>query len=244
MSNLNLSITKKASYAIILFLCCFCPGVYSQGNNAVLQNIVAKLKTLSTDHIVEKAYLHFDKPYYAAGDTIYFKAYVTLGERHDLSKVSGILHVDLIGPKNSLASSLKLQLVDGVAWGDFALPDSLQKGNYRVRAYTRYMQNDPDYFFDKVIAIGSIINNNVTESSTAKAQNGKADLQFFPEGGELVTGLVSKVAFKAIGTNGLGINVKGVIVDNSNNEINKFSSTHLGMGTFYFEPQEGKSYKA
>ena len=47
-------------------------------------------------HVIEQAYLHFDKPYYAAGDTIYFKAYVTVGERHELSALSGVLHVDLV----------------------------------------------------------------------------------------------------------------------------------------------------
>jgi hypothetical protein len=234
---------KKVFPALLSLIICFNLSAYSQ-NDAVLQNIVSKLKLLSADHIIEKAYLHFDKPYYAAGDTMYFKAYVTLGERHDLSKASGILYVDLISPKNISVASIKIQLVDGVGWGDFALPDSWQEGNYRVRAYTKYMRNDPDYFFDQVIPIGSVSNNSVAENSTAMAQSVKADVQFFPEGGDLVTGLVSKVAFKAIGTNGLGINVKGLIVDNTNNEVSRFSSTHLGMGIFYFEPQEGKSYKA
>jgi hypothetical protein len=45
---------------------------------------------------------------------MYFKAYVTMGERHDLSKLSGILHVDLIGTDNKANQSIKLQLVDGV----------------------------------------------------------------------------------------------------------------------------------
>lgn len=234
----------KKILTLLVVLTCFNLSSYCQGNGTVLQNVVAKLKTLSGDHIVEKAYLHFDKPYYAAGDTMYFKAYVTLGERHDLSKSSGILYVDLISPQNNVISTIKPQLVDGLGWGDFALPNSLQKGNYRVRAYTKYMQNDPDFFFDQVIPIGSVNSNNVAENSTPMAQNGKADIQFFPEGGDLINNLVSKVAFKAIGTNGLGVNVKGVILDNTNKELGKFSSSHLGMGTFYIEPEEGKTYKA
>jgi len=237
------TIMKKVLYLFVL-LSCFSLRAYCQGNGAVLQNIVSKLKTLSTDHIIEKAYLHFDKPYYAAGDTMYFKAYVTLGERHDLSKVSGILYVELITPQNTIANSIKLQLIDGVGWGDFTLPNTLTKGNYRVRAYTRYMENDPEYFFDQIFPIGSINNSNVAESSASAPQNSKADIQFFPEGGDMITNLVSRIAFKAIGSNGLGINVKGVIFDNTNAVVSKFSSTHLGMGAFYFEPQEGKTYKA
>ena len=69
-------------------------------------------------------------------------------------------------------------------------------------------------------------------------------MQFFPEGGSLVTGIRSKVAFKATGINGLGINVSGKVVDNEGNEIVSFASANLGMGYFYLNPAAGKTYKA
>ena len=193
--------------------------------------------------MIEKAYLHFDKPYYATGDTMRFKAYVTLGEHYDLSKLSGILHVDLIGPGNLIVRSIKLQIVNGIGWGDFPLAFALNAGNYRVRAYTSYMQNAPEYFFDKTIAIGSAMNSSTVTNMSAD-KKGHSDLQFFPEGGELVSAMISKVAFKAIGPDGLGVNVKGVVIDNNNNQMVAFSSSHLGMGTFYLQPEEGKTYKA
>jgi len=70
------------------------------------------------------------------------------------------------------------------------------------------------------------------------------DIQFFPEGGGMVNDIRSKVAFKAIGTNGLGANVKGIIVDNENNEVAEFQSQHAGMGVFALTPQSGKTYTA
>ncbi len=235
---------KRIIYAVLLFVLCVKLDAYSQDDNSVIKNAVAGLKTLVGNHIIEKAYLHFDKPYYAAGDTIYFKAYVTLGEHQDLSKASGILYVDLINPNNAILNSIKLQLVNGVAWGDFSLSFSLPKGNYRVRAYTRYMQNDADYIFDQAIPIGSIMNSPAAGSVAANDQAAKADIQFFPEGGELVTAMISKVAFKAIGTNGLGVNAKGQILDNTDKQVGTFASSHLGMGTFYMVPMPGKTYKA
>ncbi len=60
----------------------------------------------------------------------------------------------------------------------------------------------------------------------------------------MITSLVSKVAFKAIGTNGMGLGAKGVIVDNTNAQVATFASNHLGMGSFYIQPVEGKTYKA
>ena len=229
---------KKVYYLLALFVLGLNSVALSQAT--VLQNIVGKLKTLSGDHVIEKAYLHFDKPYYATGDTMYFKAYVTLGENHSLSKTSGILHVDLINPSNVIIRTIKLPLNNGVAWGDFALPDTLQAGAYKVRAFTRYMQNAPEYFFNKFITIAA----NGSTAATAATQKAKADVQFFPEGGDMINYLVSKVAFKAIGTNGMGIGAKGVVIDNTNVQVATFASNSLGMGSFYIMPEDGKTYKA
>ena len=210
--------------------------------------LVNKLQTFYSTYAPEKAYLQFDKPYYAAGDTIYFKAYVTASEQHQLSEVSGVLHVDLINAENSINQSIKLRLDSGVCWGDFALPDSLPAGNYRVRAYTQWMRNlDEINFFNRSISIGSSIKNHATSNianQSRQALKNKPDIQFFPEGGSIITGIPTKVAFKAIGTNGLGIDVKGTIVDNKNEEICQFASTHLGMGYFFLDPADSNTYRA
>ncbi|MEP6610242.1 MAG: TonB-dependent receptor plug domain-containing protein, partial [Mucilaginibacter sp.] len=235
---------KKIFFTIALFVLvqtmAFC-----QGSSPVLENAVSKIKTTITDRIIEKAYLHFDRPYpyYVAGDVMYFKAYVTMGELHQPSTISGILHVDLIGKNDALLQTKAIQLTNGVGWGDFSIPDTLQKGSYRVRAYTNYMRNnDHAYFFDKNISVSSI--NNVDRVAAANKKAGQPVLQFFPEGGNMVTDVHTKVAFKAVGADGLGIDVKGVILDNANTEVVKIPSSHYGMGTFEFIPEEGKKYKA
>jgi len=218
--------------------------VYAIENTAGQDLILAKLDSFSARHIAEKAYLQFDKPYYAAGDTLYFKAYVTMNERHVPSQISGVLHVDLVNTKGKIDQSIKLKLADGVGWGDFALPDSLPKGNYRMRAWTEWMRNDSG-FFEKTIPVGSLQNAKVTESGKAYvAVSGKPDVQFFPEGGSLVAGVRSKIAFKAIGANGLGMGVSGEVLDNDNKQVVSFASVHLGMGSFEFMPGTGKSYHA
>ena len=231
-----------------MFLLCLANlSAYCQTDNDVQKNITTKLKTFSADRIAEKAYLHFDKPYYAAGDTIYFKAYVTMGERHELSRISGILHVDLINTNNKIDQSIKLQVANGVTHGDFALPDSLPKGNYRIRAYTQWMRNDGEGgYFDQIIPVGSAIDDKITKNGSKHltTANAKPDVQFFPESGELVAGIATKVAYKAIDANGLGVDVKGIIVDNADKELSSFASAHLGMGYFYLNPAEGQTYKA
>lgn len=70
------------------------------------------------------------------------------------------------------------------------------------------------------------------------------DLQFFPEGGNLVLGLESKVAFKAIGPDGLGRDIAGEILTDDDVVITSFSSTHKGMGTFKLTPESNQEYFA
>ena len=299
-----------------------------------ISKIAAQLEKWFTDHPQEKVYLQLDKPYYAIGDDIWFKAYITSGPNHELSGISGVLNVELIDDKDSVKQSIKLPVVSGLTWGDFMLVDSLKEGNYRLRAYTNWMRNAGDeYFFDKTISIVNSIKNNVftkadyayssqngqqkvssvinyvdlngvpyvntqvsyevqlnsktisrgkgqtddkgnlnvsftntdpsllksgriitnlklsdkttvTKSVLIKATSDKVDMQFFPEGGNLVMGNYSKIAFKAVAADGLGTSVKGVVTDDQNNEVANLSSRHLGMGAFYFKPESGKIYKA
>jgi hypothetical protein len=220
---------------------------YSQNNKLNFDSILNRLKIINTVHIPEKVYLHFDKPYYAAGDTIYFKAYLTQGEQHEPSRISGVLHAELINSVGKIDQSILLQVVDGIAWGDFALPDSLPAGNYLFRAWTKWMRNEAAAnFFERKITIGNTADKKAPKnnSSSPLSYASNADVQFMPEGGSLVNGLNSKIAFKAIGNTGLGMAIKGVVLNNDGKEVARFQSAHLGMGFFYLTPELGKTYSA
>ena len=64
-----------------------------------IAKIAGQLDKWLSDHPQEKVYLQLDKPYYAAGDEIWFKAYLVVGAKHRLSAVSGVLNVELIVAK-------------------------------------------------------------------------------------------------------------------------------------------------
>ncbi len=118
--------------------------------------LLKKLDEYTSKYPQEKVHLHMDKPYYAIGDDIWFKAYVTNSKTQGPSTISKILYVELINEKDSVKRQLKLPLMGGITWGDFKLTDSLGEGNYRIRAYTRYMRNfGTEFFFDKTIKIGN-----------------------------------------------------------------------------------------
>lgn len=220
--------------------------------DAVINEVTTKLNNYAANHSIEKVYLQFDKPYYAVKDTIYFKAYLTLGAQHKLSALSKVLYTELIGPDNQVVQSLKLPMTAGVAWGDFALDESMKGGNYRIRAYTNWMRNEgSNAFFDQSVTIaadaspGSIATKNQPgQAKGIKGRQTKVDVQFLPEGGNFVAGNYSKMAFKAVGPDGLGKEIKGTITDNDGAEVTTFASTHLGMGAFNIVPHAGVTYKA
>lgn len=300
-----------------------------------IEKLLASLQNWSETKPHEKVYLHTDKPYYVVGDTIWFKAYVTIGAKHQLSAMSGAIYVDLINEGDSLTQSLKLPLLAGMAKGSIVLSDNtLREGNYRLRAYTQWMRNSgPEYFYDRTFSIGNSVVNTVfakvdyiyskdggqtkikalikytdqqgnpyadkdvryelkegyksvavgsgktnaqgelsinipnskskntgspylltkitiaegetvPKSFPIKKASQQTDVQFFPEGGNLVNGILTKIGVKATGANGLGISVNGIIVDNENVEVCKLETPHLGMGYFSLKPEQGKTYQA
>ena len=109
--------------------------------------LLKKLEEFTKRYPTEKVHLHLDKPYYAAGDNIWFKAYVNDGRTEQPTAESNILYVELINESDSICNQLRLPMQNGVSWGDFKLVDTLLEGNYRIRAYTQLMRNGgPDFF--------------------------------------------------------------------------------------------------
>ena len=72
------------------------------------------------------------------------------------------------------------------------------------------------------------------------------DLQisFFPEGGALVEGVPSIIAFEAIDQWGRKRNIEGHITEGRDNEITTFKAFSRGRGTFSLRPEKGKRYYA
>ncbi len=70
------------------------------------------------------------------------------------------------------------------------------------------------------------------------------DLQFFPEGGKLVDGLVSKVAFKALDYKNESKAISGNIIDENDSVITSFKTNSLGMGIVSLKADSKKTYYA
>jgi len=208
--------------------------------DGLFQRIGKSLGTFYGTSLPEKAYLHLDRPFYASGETIWFKAYVVEADSHRPDTLSKVLYVDLLSARRGLVAQRTLRLKGGLTHGDLALPDTLPTGTYQLRAYTSWMRNaGAAFFFSRPLAIVS-----AAGKRAAAASSQRIEVSFFPEGGNLVEGLESEVGFKAVDERGHGVAVQGTIVDARNQVLASFSSRHLGMGSFRLLPAAGQQYRA
>ncbi|MDO8952788.1 MAG: hypothetical protein Q7U86_09200, partial [Draconibacterium sp.] len=201
------------------------------------QELIAEANLFSLQFPNEKIYLHLDRPSYWANDDIWFKAYLLNSPIPECN-----LYVELINSSGAVMDKKICWSQNGLAYGDFHLADTLSSGVYQIRAYTNWMRNfEDDWFFRKNIIIRNL-RDKFVETESAELRSKDIDLQFFPEGGALVANLENRVAFKAIDKNGKGISVEGEIFDDKENKITDFKSGFKGMGSFIFEPKEGRKY--
>ncbi len=203
------------------------------------QELFAKAQLYNSNYPLEKLYLHLDRPSYWAGEDVWFKSYLLNGVVPECN-----LYVELINSSGKIINKNLCWSQNGLAYGDFLLPDTLSSGVYQVRAYTDWMRNfGEEAFFRKNIVIWGFTRKEIKEEST-QLKSRDADLQFLPEGGTFIANLKNRVAFKAVDKNGKGIDVEGKIIDSKGNEIIDFKSQHNGMGSFVFIPEENKKYEA
>jgi len=353
---LHLIVKKKIRYKKLIspffFFGILSFSAYSQSQPAGIKSILASIDTFRNRIPAEKLYLHFDKPYYSTGDTIWFKAYLFDATFMTTSEKSGIVYLELANDTNKVLLRRMLPITSGLGRGNIVLnKDDIPEGSYSLRAYTNLMRNLGDErIFKKSFYIGGssdqswLVNSNSILSKEAGKENlrlglqfqtlnkqavglhemqvrvmegkkvllrdkvqtdidgkldvnfnipekadaknisivaedmakltthkitipipvnrpGNTDLQFMPEGGNLVSGIASRIGFKAIGEDGKAVEVSGKVYSNSKNsgssssgssnnsssgseEVAVFSTTHKGMGSFELLPKAGENYTA
>ncbi len=207
----------------------------------MMDSTVVRIRDYVTTTPTEKIYIRTNKEVFTAGETIWFSVFLVDGLQHSPGKVSQLVYAELIDDGDQVLQRRSLQVTDGISSGDFLLADTLEIGEYEVRAYTKYMRNfDEKFYCSRPIQLVNFSGERV--SYTAGDSN--IDLHFFPEGGELIASQLNLVAFKATDTWGKGVPIQGSIFDETGNEITTFSEEVFGMGKFLLRPHSGKQYLA
>ena len=191
--------------------------------------------------LTEKLYVHTDQAGYLTGETLWFSIYYVDGTYHKPLDLSRVTYVELLDKEGRSVLQTKVSLAAGGGNGSLFLPASLRSGTYRMRAYTNWMKNfSADYFFEKNL---TIVNPFTPLDPPQPKAIADYDIQFFPEGGNLVQGLAGTVAFKVADSTGHGIPVRGWLLGGQSDTLARFASHKFGMGNFSFTPSANTAYR-
>ena len=145
------------------------PKINNQTNSeAILDKIFANFDKQLDIFPQEKLYLHTDKPYYLAGEKIWFRAHVVDAATHLPEFSSHCVFVELFNAKDSAICRVKTSLENDSLNSQFStlnsqffsgyllIPEDAPEGDYLIRACTNLMRNlDEDYFFMKTVRIAN-----------------------------------------------------------------------------------------
>ncbi len=184
----------------------------------------------------ERIHVHFDKTIYNKEETIWFKIYIL--DDQGLTQLSKNVYIEWFDTEGKLLRQHVTPLFQSTAKGAFELPADYSGNVIRMKVYTRWILNDdPAFGFERDI----ILNNNEKIIKPKKEEN-TTRVNVFPEGGELVNGLNSLVAFKATDNFGKPVNIKGLLVNQLGKTLDTLRVKHDGMGSFRLTPKAGDSY--
>lgn len=242
-------ILKNKRFILTLIAITLILSVKAQSYSSNQIELVERLHFLAKNAPPELAYIQTNKDIYETGEDLWFKVYLLDAQYLIPSGLSRTLYLQLLNEDNKKVFwQEKYEIVNGFANGRVYLESTLPEGDYLLAAYT------PNSFFSDTTEFKAVRRIKVLTDITSRYKDGTGSLimivpnmnngiQFntFPEGGNLVSGIHSKVAFKAVNRNGEPVSIKGTLFEDTI-PVLEFKSSHAGMGSFGFNPDAGKKY--
>ena len=169
-----------------------------------------------------KKELEFDRRSYGPGDTVSasFTAVHAEGGSADGAKVKVVAKVD----DETVFQRRMTTNADGSVAIEFAIPDHVSIGDGQLSV---------------TVDAGSVVE---TKSKAIPIQVGKIAVDFYPEGGYLVSGLNNRVYFVARNMLGEPIDIRGEIMSRSGEVVATVETVRDGMGKFQFQPDPRQRY--
>lgn len=229
---------KRIQTLVFFFLLVSCLPSSAQ---PTIRQFVDAFNSFTQQRLTEKVFLHLDRNFYLAGETAWFKIYLVDGYCHQPVNSSAVVYLEFLDADNNAVFQEKIAVKDGFGNGSFTIPFSFTSGNYILRAYTQWMKNfSSEFYFHQAVTVVNVFRE--LDANPISEKN-KTDIQFFPEGGYLIDGIESKVAFRVVDGNGKGIHVKGTVVSSRGDTVARFVPLKFGIGNFTFTPNIQEHYR-
>lgn len=244
--QINADMTKKQ---LLFYVCCltsFCIKAQDVHQN-FLDSLSGKFISDIRKQGKPKAWLVSDKSIFKPGETIWFRGFLLNSVSHKVTSQSPYLFVDLVNEKDSVFASVLLDAASQQLSSKINLPATIPGGYYWLRAYTRLMaEADTNNAFVKAIYVTGArprVPGGVSNAKTS-SDNGDPVVQFYPEGGNIITGANSTVALLIKDPQGKPVATDGYIKDTRDSIVARFTSNTAGLGKFDVYASSFRRYKA
>lgn len=243
--NMSVKLVKTKKYLSRMSIIALLLWVFfasAQNSTTVTDPLVEQLQILPKSHISDLVYLQTSKTIYETEEDVWFKGYVLDAQHFYPSARSKTLFVQLIEDKTDLVVwEKKYEIENGFVDGHLFLKNELAEGIYTLSAYSAHSadSNAKEFYTAKKFEVQKILKRKTTVASIKK--DSIVLFTTYPEGGKLVSGIESTLAFKAVNSKGLPVEVLGTLFEN-NVPLIPFKSSHAGMGGFDFTPDVSKKY--
>ncbi len=193
----------------------------------------------------EKVYVQLDRDVYVAGGTIHYKAFVVDASTLRQVSKSRILYMELTGAGNGTPIRWRINLSGGNGSGSYVIPSDIREGLYSLKAYTNWLRNGkPEFLFSRSIVITKISDASpLSLPYSTLPETGESQVLFYPEGGQLVEGITSRVGFRLpLNTGGL-TEPRSLKVMDDTAVVMEIQAPPAGTGSFEITPGIRKLYK-
>lgn len=188
----------------------------------------------------EILFIHTDKNYYLAGESIKFKVFCLERLTNTPSSLSRVAYLEILDAENNAHSQAKIELINGSGFGELYLPTSINSANFVLRGYTRWMRNfGPQSYFHTILPI---INPFKKLGLSPLASKEEIEIRFYPESGVLINEVETDVVFAIKDKNGSPVNLTGRLMANDTVLVQEIKPTGHGTGKVHLQPNIFQKY--
>ncbi len=225
----------------------WCQDMHLSKMDSLAGTVILSVRALKE----ERVYIKTDKSFYSVGEKIWFRSFLVNQYTGKLSAKSSIIFVDLVNAQDSVIDKVILSAAQFKTDGYLSLPDTLTTGFYWLRAYTKDIAlKHTEYIGIQAVYIINAAkpaeknNNNLQATAATKNAAGQLKMEFFPEGGAVIGGANTVIAFRITDDKGFPQKTGGILKDDHDSVISHFNTDKFGLGKFSFFSWQWRNYTA
>ena len=226
----------------LFILLCLSPLWYCFGQSEKLEQNPQSSLAKYFDLPRESIHLHLNITTYVTGEEIWFSGYVfDRASQKPFDKTTNV-HLGVYDDEGKQLDKRLFLSQKGFLKGNILLDSTYVSGNYYLKVSTNWMRNfkEDDSHIIKIKVLDAI-----NEPVSEIASEDQYDIQFLPEGGNLISDIANNVGVKVLNEKGYGVQVQKIrIVDTDGTLATSLSTSKLGMGCFEFIPKRNITYWA